>query len=284
MSNAPASIRTSDGQTLNLHDWTIPQPRLTLGLIHGYGEHAGRYEYAARGLNARGISVVGVDLRGHGRSTGPRGHVDRFNEYHLDAAALIEAARARSGGSPVALFGHSMGALVSIDWQLAGGGRDLRALVLSSPFLGIALPVNPLKILLGKVASRAVPRLALPSGLTGADVCRDPELARLYDVDPLNNKLATARWYTEATGTFARVQAGAGTLALPLLLLYGGADRVASADETDRFARSLRAPDRTVERLPGLYHEILNEPKETRDRLIERIAGWLLERADTKAA
>jgi alpha-beta hydrolase superfamily lysophospholipase len=277
-------IKSRDGRELHFYDWSVASPRIGVALLHGYAEHAGRYAHVARGLNERGISVFAVDLRGHGKSSGVRGHVDRFEEYHHDVDALMLETQARTKDRPIALLGHSMGALLAIDWLLKGNGRDLAGVVLSSPFLGIALEVNPLKIALGKVTSRLVPQLALSSGLKGKDACRDPAIADLYDRDPLNNKKATTRWFTESMDAIERAHRRAGELDVPLLLLYGGADRIASANATDRFARALRCEGRIVERLADHYHEILNEPKEIRDPLIDRIAKWLLERAEAKAA
>lgn len=277
---ATTMTTAADGRQLHLYDWAIPEgaPALTVALLHGYGEHAGRYAHVAEAMNARGISVVAGDLRGHGKSDGTRGHILHFQEYHLDAAAIVGAARSRAKGGPVAVLAHSMGALLLCDWLLAGGGKDLSSVVLTSPFLGIALEVNPVKAAVGRAMSKIVPALALSSGLRGADVCRDAEIARRYDVDPLNNKKATARWFTETIEAIERVHRGASKLSLPLLLLYGGDDRVASADATDRFARALRPEFATFERLDGIFHEIVNEPAGVREPIIDRMALWLLDR------
>lgn len=272
--------KTSDGVELNLHEWVAEgTPRLVLALIHGYGEHGGRYAHVGRALNAQGITVVAVDLRGHGTSSGKRGHVDTFSQFHSDAAVVVARAKTLANGAPVALMGHSMGGLLVLDWLLAGNGRDLSGVVITSPFLGLSLKVNPVKEGLGRMMSRVIPTLALPSGLKGADVCRDPELQKLYDSDPLNNKNATARWFTETMKAIENVHTRAGELNVPLLLLYGGADKVASADATDQLAAKLRMSDKTVERLKDHYHELVNELPETRAKIIERIGAWLLAHA-----
>jgi alpha-beta hydrolase superfamily lysophospholipase len=127
--------------------------------------------------------------------------------------------------------------------------------------------------------SKIVPTLALPSGLQGRDVTRDAELAGVYDRDPLNNKKATARWFTEAMQAIERVHARAGEVPSPLLLLYGGADKVASADATDKFAAKLKGAVEK-ERLADHYHELVNEPPAVRDKVIDRIGTWLLARAN----
>jgi alpha-beta hydrolase superfamily lysophospholipase len=129
---------------------------------------------------------------------------------------------------------------------------------------------------LGTMASSLYPKLALPSGLEGRDVSRDPEQARIYDADPLNNKSATARWYTEAVAAMARVYERASELKLPTILLYGGDDKVASAEAADKVAARLAMPDRSIERLAGYYHELVNEPEAERNAVIERYAAWFI--------
>lgn len=278
------TIRTSDGLELFLHDWTLPEPAITVAILHGYGEHAGRYAHVAERWRSRGISCLAADLRGHGRSPGPRGHVDRFEEYHRDADALVDTAKERAAGGPVAVFGHSMGGLLASHWLLSGRGSDLAGVVLSSPYLGLAVEIGSVKKGLGNMMSNLVPKFAQPSGLKGSDVARDPEIAARYDADPLNNKKATARWFTESNEAIASVHRRAGQITAPLLLLYGGDDRVAKADATDRFAAALTGANKTSERLDGYFHELVNEPPAEREAVIDRMGDWLLARAEESAA
>ncbi len=271
--------RTPDGTTLHLHAWPVSEPRATVAIVHGYGEHGARYAHVARALNDAQVQAFGVDLRGHGHSSGPRGHVARFAEYHQDLDALLEVCRQRAGGKKVFLMGHSMGALASIDYLLAGRGKDVAGLVLSSPFLGVALPANPIKLAAGRVMSRIWPSLALPTGLGGVHVTRDAEQARLYDGDPLNNKNATARWYTEAMAAIEFAKAHARELRVPTFLIYGAADRTADARVTDAVAPTLTMADRTVESVEGGAHELVNDLPETRAHVIQRIVAWVTARA-----
>src|SRR5262249_14850170 len=135
------------------------------------------------------------------------------------------------------LLGHSMGGLIAtrfaIDQQ-----HTLAGLILSSPFFQLKLEVPPIKIAAGKLFSMILPRLPIPSGLRGADVTRDPEIAAAYDRDPLNNSNATARWFTESTAAQEEVFRRAAELTLPCLVLHGGADRIANPRRTEElFAR-----------------------------------------------
>ncbi|MBI4820459.1 MAG: lysophospholipase [Deltaproteobacteria bacterium] len=275
-----AHLSSGDGTPLYLHEFAAPNdPRAWLLILHGYGEHGGRYDHVAEALSSKGIATIAPDLRGHGRSAGVRGHVGRFDEYHYDAGAGLEELRKRAGDKPMLLFGHSMGALLATHWLQKGGGKDLRALVLSSPFLGLALEVPRIKLVLGRGMSRYWPTFTQPAGLKGKDVAKDPTFAAAYDTDPLNNKGATARWFTETMAAIDRVMSDAHRLTLPTLLMYGGSDKVASAAATDRFAASLRMTDKTVERVPNAYHELVHEPLVEREKIFEKISTWILAHA-----
>lgn len=260
---------------LHVHRWSPPgDPRLEVILLHGYGEHAGRYARAAEIWTERGIGVTAPDLRGHGRSAGPRGYVDRFSDYHRDAEALLEHVRTGSS-APIAVFGHSMGGLLATHWLIRRGTQGVVGLALSSPYLGLAFPVPAWKVVLGRVLARTVPRFGLPTGLRGVDVARDPDIARTYDVDPLNLKNATARWFVEAERAMEDVFRGAHRLDLPTLLLYAGNDRVAAPAAAERLGASL--PGRpVVERVEGAAHEILNEPEPRRSEIARRYGDWLI--------
>src|SRR5262249_38314172 len=152
--------------------------------------HIGRYDETARGLAAGGFHVRGYDQRGHGQSGGVRGYCDRFQQFVDDLTLVVE--RARDGQLPLFVLGHSFGGLVAPFFALQHP-TALTGLVVSSPWWKNAVVVPPAKVFAAKIASRLYGKLALPSGLKGADCTRDPELAALYDRDPLNNKNATAR-------------------------------------------------------------------------------------------
>jgi alpha-beta hydrolase superfamily lysophospholipase len=127
----------------------------------------------------------------------------------------------------------------------------------------------------GKIASAVFPKLALPSGLKGEDVTRDPELAAAYDRDPLNNKNATARWFTEATQAQEDLVARAPQLTTPVLLVVGEADKIAAAAQARVVFERIGAKDKTLRMLAGQYHEVLNEPHPTRDENVAGIVEWL---------
>jgi alpha-beta hydrolase superfamily lysophospholipase len=235
-------------------------------LTHGYAEHAGRYDEVVDALVARSLIVARYDLRGHGHSEGPRGHVERFTDYIDDATALLgqlgKDEMFRGAGSPV-ILGHSLGGLISFHLALSDPGA-FRAVVLSSPFFGLALAVPAVKRLAGRVLSRIVPTFGLPSGLRGADLTHDAAKARAYDEDPMLVPKATARWFTEAMKAQADAFERAPSMLLPIAIFAGGEDKVASTPAAEALFARVGAKNKRFEALPGQFHEIFNEVERPR--------------------
>ena len=251
-------------------------PRAMVGLLHGYADHANRYTHVMGTWALAGVGSVAIDMRGHGRAGGHRGACRRFDEYLDDAAELARLVADRARGAPTFLMGHSFGGLVAAASVLEAK-RNLRGLLLSAPFLGLAMPVPPAKVMLGRLISRLVPRLALPNGLDGSMVTHDADVAKAYDSDPLSFHVATARWFTEGEKMQARVVAKAPELTLPLYMLFGGADPIASVTVGRRFFDRAGSKDKTWDERPGLYHECLSEPEWP--EVAKAMLAWIDKRA-----
>jgi alpha-beta hydrolase superfamily lysophospholipase len=276
MSTFPAA----DGVPLYERLWpteTAP-PLASVVLLHGYGEHIQRYDHVAQALNAAGFAVRGIDLRGHGQSGGARGFCDRFGQYLDDLHLLIGRARQAHPELPLFLVGHSFGGLIVTRYVLER--RDsVSGLVCSSPYYKLKLDVPAVKKLAGQVMSKIYGKMALPSGLKGADVCRDPEMSSLYDRDPLNLKNATARWFTESSRTQDEVLARAREIQLPTLFLVGGGDKIADPQRAQEVFGQISSSDKTIHVLEGQYHEVFNETREVRDKTLRLLADWLVRHA-----
>ncbi|MSP61136.1 MAG: alpha/beta hydrolase [Myxococcales bacterium] len=268
-----ASFPSSDGTELHELTWS-PEgaAKGTVVIVHGYGEHIARYDHVGRALAKAGFVVRGCDLRGHGRSGGARGFIRRFDDYLADVDALVD--RAKGDPRPLWLLGHSNGGLIALHWALRHRDR-LAGLVLSSPFFKLKLDVPKIKILAGRVFSTLWPGLRLPAGLQGSDVSRDPEIARLYDSDPLNNKSATARWFTETVGAQEEALARAAELDLPCLVLHGSGDKIADHARSEELFQRLASVDKTLRIEPGQYHELFNEIEPDRSRTVDGLVRWL---------
>lgn len=268
--------RTSPGPAL-YYASAMPSgaPKAVLAMVPGYADHGARYAHVMGALAEHGIGSVVIDLRGHGRAEGPRGFCLRFEEFLDDVKELEKLVRARAKDAPMVLFGHSFGGLTAARSALVDPS-PWKALVLSAPFFGLGLEVPRIKLLAGKVASKLYPKLGLPSGLEGKDMTHDPSRAKEYDTDPLVFKNATARWFTEATKAQAYCLENASRLKLPLYMVFGGADKVASFPAGKRFFEAAGSTEKTFDPREGLFHEVLNEPS-WKD-IVEPMAKWILAR------
>jgi alpha-beta hydrolase superfamily lysophospholipase len=269
-------VTTPTGQRLFERWHPADQAVGTVVVVHGFGEHSGRYEHVFQALNAGGFSALGFDYRGYGQASGRRGFIERFDEYVDDAAFAVSKARQRAPGGPLYMLGHSQGGLVAAAYAL-DRQHGLDGLALSSPGLGVALAVPAWKDAAAKLLSRFVPAFGLPTDLHGADVTRTGEIAAAYDTDPLMVRKATSRWYVEFLNAQKRVMAGAPRIVLPTLVMQAGADKVVSAAASRRFFDALGAPDKKFISYDGLYHEIMNEPE--RVRVLGDLVAWLASRA-----
>ena len=273
-----ATLTTADGLKLHLREWPLAPAHGTVLIVHGLGEHIGRYVHVAMQLNAWGWRVAGFDHRGHGRSDGARGRLASADDLLRDLAQVIDAVRSAHPDGPLLLLGHSMGGAVAARFvaeglapSAAAWHRPVDALVLSSPAL--ALDTSAVQKLLLALVGPLAPNLSLGNGLNPAWVSRDPAVVKAYIADPLNHDRISprlARFMLDA-GAFVRSHAGAWKL--PTLLLYAGSDRcVAPAGSGEFSAAAPRAVVTTQEFRP-LYHEIFNEPEQR--EVFDALSAWL---------
>jgi lysophospholipase len=195
----------------------------------------------------------------------------------------LSAARAAlntsGAGAPLFVVAHSFGALTTLKYCIEGHQKGLAGLMLSAPYLKTKVAVPALKLLAGELMSGIWPSLAMPMGLKGTMASHDPEQQREFDTDPLSNKKATTRWFTEALAGQAAVLARAGEITLPCLVMHGAADPIADPAQTEEVFARLTSTDKTLEMLKGQLHEIFMETRPDRDRTIERVVAWLSDRA-----
>lgn len=267
-------LRAGDGTKIHLLELGAEDAKKSLLVIHGYGEHGGRYIERMQPIADAGYRVLIPDLRGHGRSEGKRGHVLRFEEYADDVSLFLD--QLQTPASCNAILGHSNGGLIALKWLLHNR-KSVGAAVVTSPFLGIALDAPAWKIWAGKILSRLVPTLSLPSEIDSADVSHDPEVVAQYDSDPLVHHVINARWYTEAMAAIDEVFVRASKLDTPLLVIQAGDDRIADASATRRWVGSAPSEHVTYEEAEGLFHEVLFETTgaQYRDRILEYIDSRL---------
>jgi len=235
--------------------------RANVVLVHGYGDHLGRYRNFRDAMLADRLAVHAYDVRGHGRSDGTRGGVGAFSEYTAELGAFVASTLALAPSLPLLVVGHSHGALIALSWLLdaSAGTSAVRGLVCSSPYLGLAFTPPAWKTAPARLLSRIAPGFGIPTGLTSADLSRDEAAQRETDADPLYGRKATPRWFTEATLAQQRVLASGPAIRLPILVMIGEADPVASPAVTRRWFPTLGSSDKRLREWPSMRHEIFNE-------------------------
>lgn len=257
------SLVAADGTSLAWYrrDPSGRTPRSVAVLVHGLGEHVGRHGELVAHLVRAGIAVVGADLRGHGRSGGPRGHVARFDDYLDDLGLVVSAARQSPRGAPLWLVGHSLGALIVLRLVEQRRVPGLAGIVLSAIGIDPILPVPAWKRLLGRVGAWLAPRLPVDAGIRARMLSRDPAVQDRYDGDPLVHRVATPGWYREFEAARRDALAGAARVSVPVLLVHGEADPIASVEGSRRLAGALTGADVTLRVYPGARHEVFTDPE-----------------------
>src|SRR5512138_3790257 len=270
-------LNSADHLRLFWQRYTPKQPRATVLVLHGGGDHCGRYPALTDGLVRAGLQVALVDLRGHGQSDGRRWHVDTFQDNVADLDAFA-AKLSQDGVARDRLFvlGHSHGALVSAMWGLTRG-RHVTGFVFSSPFFRLAEPPPLLKLLAAKTVGRLVPWLPVEASFGPADLTSDEELQRWTERDPLYGRKTTPAWFEAATGAQRELLRRAGDFRAPLLVLAAGADRIADPGAARAFVDAAGSGDKRLVVYEGFRHEIFNEVR--RSEPIGEAVAWLADHA-----
>jgi alpha-beta hydrolase superfamily lysophospholipase len=233
-------------------------PRAVVALVHGVGEHSGRYLNLVRPLVDDGYVVYAYDQRGHGRSPGPRVYVDRWADYREDLGAFLGLVARQAPGLPIVIYGHSMGSLVVLDYLL-GHPEGLAGAIVSGVALQPAGVGKPYQVVLARVLSRVTPRLTVDLGIDGGSLTRDPQALEAARADPMLTSRATVRWGAESLATVRRVTEGMAAIDLPLLVLHGGADPLNRPAGAQALFETASSPDKTLRIYPGVRHEPHND-------------------------
>ena len=276
-SAAPISIdiRVDRDTVLPGRVWCAQRPRALVAIVHGIGEHSGRYTALASDLVRWRFTAVALDLPGHGESNGPRGDIPSWEKLrdHI-VPAMFSATRGlpeQPPELPVVLFGHSMGAVIALDHALSHP-KGLRALVLSAPALRTAMPPW-WKLALANAARLTPPTAGFPNGLDPAHLSRDPEVVRTYREDPLVHDRISPRTYFAFMEAAQRCRQGIRTLQVPTLMFQGMADKM--VDPKGALEAAGAAPHDMLRFVTwrDAYHESLNDTG--RDEIVKDLVAWL---------
>ena len=257
--------KTRDGLTQLRRHWPADAPKAAVLLVHGIGEHSGRYEHVGAHLAARGFDTLAFDNRGFGQSGGRRAFVKGFSQYKDDVEDLLS--ERRKLGVPVVLFGHSLGGLICLDY-LAGGRPQPDLAILSAPALGAEVPAwqRVAAPVMGKIS----PKLFIPSKIGGELLSRDPQVGIDYVNDPLVISGATAAFGRSFFRTMERVNANLNRISVPTYVLHGSEDVLVPTASSEPLGE-LELVTRKV--WEGLRHECMNEPE--KEQVLTAISDWI---------
>jgi alpha-beta hydrolase superfamily lysophospholipase len=260
MAETQVTVKSKDGLTLVGREWSpAGEVRGVVCLVHGIGEHVGRYPHVAAAFNQAGYVMIGVDQRGHGRSEGPRGHTPSYDTFLDDIDVQLAEAAGRHPGKPLFLYGHSLGGNFVLFYSLRRKPR-LAGVIASAPSLRLAFKPPAWKTTMGRLLYNLMPAFSMPSGLETAALSHDLSVVDAYVHDPLVHNRVSARLGIGMIDVGEWILAHASEFSLPLLVFIGSQDRLTSVDASREFAAKVPG-DCTFKLWDGLYHETHNEPQ-----------------------
>lgn len=277
MAVTQSTVTMTDGTKLVVRIGSpAAEPRGTVLMLHGGGEHAGRYPHIVDRWVVRGWRCVFPDLRGHGLSDGPRWDVRHVDQY-LDDLRLILRELAVDPES-LCLFGHSFGGLLAARWVQQG--CQPRALALSAPLFGLSVHVPRWKIVLGHVVAPFLPQLRFRTKLDPRNMTRDPQFLAARQADPYIQRQVTVRWFFAMRRALRQAFAEVGRVTCPTLIVQGTADRTVDPLAAERWIEQVAATEKEFIRLPDQVHELLNETAWA--RTADMIISWFDQHVDRR--
>ena len=254
----------ADGTKFFMQGWEPDkkQPKGLIALIHGLGEHTSRYTHVGKVMTDAGYALVGFDLRGHGRSSGARGHASSLNVYMHDIRQFFRLMVQRYPDIPHFLYGHSLGGLLSLSYALQYSA-GLKGVMVTGAALRSSLQEQKAKIAMVKLLGSLIPTMTVQSGLDATTISRDPIVVQAYLDDPLVHYSTSLGFGKAALSAIDLCFARARTFPAPLLIMHGKADQLTYPSGSEDFARlvSDAGGDVTLKLWEGLSHEVHNEPE-----------------------
>lgn len=264
---------SSDGLKIMTEHWLPKEYKAIVVLVHGYGEHSGRYRHVIKALTNANYAVFTLDHRGHGQSEGLRAYFDSFDQPVNDLKDYVNSIRDDHDEATMFMLGHSMGGLITLAYTLRYPD-GLAGIVVSASPVNLDTNASPALVKLGNVLTKIIPKYPLVKLVPLETLSRDPDVVRAFEKDPLTYKgNMRVRTGTGFNDTAKWVRERLPELKLPMLILYGEEDKLVNPSGSQLLHEKAASEDKTLKTYPELYHEILNEPE--RDTVIADIIAWL---------
>lgn len=278
MQNQTYTLKSSDGLDLFFQTWQgETPPKAVLAIVHGMGEHSGRYQNLINYFLPKGYALAAFDHRGHGKSQGKKGHTPSYQHLMQDVEIFLQKVSSLFPQTPVFLYGHSMGGNVVLNYAIKHT-PDVQGVIASAPWLRLAFAPPKWQVILAKIVNNIFPSLTQPTNLEVEAISRNPEVVKAYKADPLVHGKTTPRFFVEGSKAGEWALANAQHFSLPLLIFHGEADRLTSASATKELAEKVRDEFIQFKLWPEAYHEIHNDLD--KDKLFAWMEEWLDKKLD----
>jgi len=250
----------------------VREAKAVLFIVHGLGEHSGRYRNVFNHFVPLGYAAYGFDLPGHGKSEGGREEVQSFEDYTSTLTTFYNMVKAWQAGKPIFLLGHSMGGLIA-PYYLLDNQKKFNGAIISAPLIKVSENISPLTIAMGKVLSVVAPKAGLLT-VNANDISCDPEVVKAYVNDPLVFHSKTpARLAAEMLKAMLRVNAELDKISLPFITVQGGDDKLVDPEGARILYNKASSKDKTLKIYEGFHHEVFNEPE--RQQVLKDVETWL---------
>ena len=269
------SLTPSEGEKIHAQKWLADSSKAIVVLVHGLGEHIGRYEHVAKFFNENRISLYGFDHRGHGKSTGKRGHIASNEQFMTDIDSMINVAKSENPEKPLFLYGHSLGGNMVLFYALQKK-PSINGIICTSPSLGIGEIIPAGKLVAAKILKVLLPSLTMNNGLDVSNLSHDQQVITAYKEDPLVHPMISAKLAMDMFAIGDWVIQHAENFPLPLLLLAGSDDHIISLGKVEQFAKNVPEKLINFEIFPNFFHELHNDFE--KEKVLRLIVDWITEK------
>lgn len=271
--------QTPDGQILYTCVWQpVIAPRAIILLVHGLGEYCRRYDHVCQAFTDAGFIVYGFDHRGHGKSSGARGHIPSMEIALQDIRRFVQTLPKEHPDLPCFVYGHSMGGLMVLDYGFKYP-QGVKGIISTSPGIRPTIPIPGAKLVFGRMMKAFYPQFSLNNGLPIDGLTRTVEVVKAYQNDPLTHDRISAALAVDMIDAGKWMLTQNGSYPLPLLLFHGSADRLTDPAASQQFASQMQG-DITMRVWEGGYHELHNDP--FREEVIGAIIEWIIHQSTQK--
>lgn len=267
-------IQTGSGIQLYLKSW-IPDknPRAVIAVLHGIGDHIGRYEDLALYFTKHQIAVIGIDLPGHGKSTGRRGHISSFSLILNHVQQLMLETRRRFIDVPIILYGHSMGGNIVLNYALRHTSKEIKGVIISSPWIEKTITPNKWNRYLYRMIEKFYPAYTLSFDLDPMELSYDPNIGKLFLKDPVKHDKISISLYRDLVHSAQWIINNSKMMSYPVLIMHGDEDRITSWEASANLAEKIRK-NVALKIWEGMRHELHHE--KAREAVLKYQLAWIL--------